>query len=41
MARHGTICTTVRAPSVQHAEDHKAMEREAQARQRAASTIGA
>ena len=33
--------TTVRAPSVQHAEDHKAMEREAQARQRAASTIGA
>ncbi len=33
--------TTVRAPFVQHAEEHKAMEREAQARQRAASTIGA
>src|SRR6266567_858421 len=31
--------TTVRAPFVQHAEEHKAMEREAQARQRAASTI--
>ena len=33
--------TTVRAPFVQHAEEHKAMEREAQARQRAASTISA
>ncbi len=33
--------TTVRAASVQHAEEPKAMEREAQARQRAASVIGA
>jgi len=33
--------TTVRAASVQHAEEPKAMEREAHARQRAASVIGA
>src|SRR5437016_403767 len=33
--------TTVRAPSVQHAEERKATEREALPRQRAASTIGA